>query len=70
MGRFGLAELLKGAGETLKSSALNEEFQLDLPIGRHHRGAFANSAPLNSSEADWHAFCGAWRAADGAGELI
>src|SRR5208283_2870226 len=37
MERFGLVELLKGEGGTLRPNVPYEEIQLDLPIGQHHR---------------------------------
>src|SRR6266568_3753987 len=45
MERFGLVELLKGEGGTLRPSVPYEEIQLDLPIGQHHREPLAILAP-------------------------
>ncbi len=45
MERFGLVELLKGEGGTLRPTVPYEEIQLDLPIGQHHRGPLASPAP-------------------------
>ena len=45
MERFGLVELLKGEGGTLRPSVPYEEIQLDLPIGQHHREPIAIPAP-------------------------
>ena len=43
MARFGLVELRKGEGGTLKPHVPYEEIKLDLPIG-HHRGV-SHAAP-------------------------
>lgn len=44
MERFGLVELLKGEGGTLRPRVPYEEIQLDLPIGHQHRGLQASLA--------------------------
>ena len=41
MARFGLVELLKGAGGTLRPRVPYREIQLDLPMGQHSRGQLA-----------------------------
>src|ERR1700692_3968264 len=38
---FGLVELLKGEGGTLKPHVPYEEIQLDLPMGQHHTAPVA-----------------------------
>jgi predicted transcriptional regulator len=46
MERFGLVELLKGEGGTLKPHVPYQEIQLDLPIGQHHAAPAATPAPV------------------------
>jgi predicted transcriptional regulator len=41
MARFGLVELLKGEGGTLRPRVPYREIQLDLPMGQHSRGQLA-----------------------------
>ena len=43
MERFGLVELLKGEGGTVKPRVPYEEIKLDLPIGQHHAAPSASS---------------------------
>ena len=38
MERFGLVELLKGEGGTVRPRVPYEEIRLGLPVGRHHHG--------------------------------
>ncbi|MGB5087294.1 MAG: helix-turn-helix domain-containing protein [Methylocystis silviterrae] len=45
MERFGLVELLKGEGGTLRPRVPYEEIQLDLPIGHQHRAQLTRPAP-------------------------
>jgi predicted transcriptional regulator len=45
MERFGLVELLKGEGGTLRPRVPYEEIQLELPIGPHYRALAASRAP-------------------------
>jgi predicted transcriptional regulator len=45
MERFGLVELLKGEGGTVRPRVPYEEIQLDLPMGHHLRGQLASPAP-------------------------
>jgi predicted transcriptional regulator len=45
MERFGLVELLKGEGGTLRPRVPYEEIQLDLPIGHQHRAPLPRPAP-------------------------
>src|SRR5208337_3465287 len=45
MERFGLVELLKGEGGTVRPRVPYEEIQLDLPMGHHHRSPLASPAP-------------------------
>ena len=45
MERFGLVELLKGEGGTLRPNVPYEEIQLDLPIGQHHRSLLVSPSP-------------------------
>jgi predicted transcriptional regulator len=45
MERFGLVELLKGEGGTLRPRVPYEEIQLDLPIGHQHRAQLPRPAP-------------------------
>ena len=45
MERFGLVELLKGEGGTVRPRVPYEEIQLDLPMRRHQHGQLARSAP-------------------------
>ena len=46
MERFGLVELVKGAGGTLQPRVPYTEIRLDLPIGHHHRVPL--SAPMSA----------------------
>ena len=46
MERFGLVELLKGEGGTLKPHVPYEEIQLDLPVGQHHNAPLRAPAPV------------------------
>ena len=45
MERFGLVELIKGEGGTLRPRVPYEEIQLDLPIGRHYPPALRTAVP-------------------------
>jgi predicted transcriptional regulator len=45
MERFGLVELLKGEGGTLRPRVPYEEIQLDLPMSHHQRGQLPSPAP-------------------------
>ncbi len=45
MERFGLVELLKGEGGTVRPRVPYGEIQLDLPIGRHRRESRTAPAP-------------------------
>jgi predicted transcriptional regulator len=42
MARFGLVELLKGEGGTLRPRVPYREIQLDMPMGQHSRGQLAH----------------------------
>ena len=46
MERFGLVELLKGEGGTVKPRVPYEEIKLDLPIGQHHSMPLATPGPV------------------------
>ena len=46
MERFGLVELLKGEGGTLKPHVPYEEIKLDLPIGQHHDAPLRTPGPV------------------------
>lgn len=46
MERFGLVELLKGEGGTVKPRVPYEEIKLDLPIGQHHNSSWPTPAPV------------------------
>jgi predicted transcriptional regulator len=45
MERFGLVELLKGEGGTVRPRVPYEKIQLDLPMGHHHRSPLMSPAP-------------------------
>lgn len=45
MERFGLVELLKSEGGTVRPRVPYEEIQLELPMGHHYRALIAGPAP-------------------------
>ena len=45
MERFGLVELTKGDGGTVRPRVPYEEIHLDLPMGQHHGGSTATAVP-------------------------